>query len=458
MNGKTSSDPPSPVQGTFTILACLLAATALADEVILTEGSRLSGTVTAMNAEGEVALESPLAFEPFHLRADRIKRVQFATPKAPPADEHDAMLILANGDQFACDLTGVDEDSVQVRTGFAGDLDIPRPMVGTVQLGVKPRKTIYKGPESESGWTTRNGWRFDGRTFIADGNGTIARRFDTPESFALKFRLAWRNTPNIQIFFADDLMETTGRTDRYHLSFDGSGFQLKRQISGDSYPNKDMHAMRRDSTDFPESQVEIELRVDRKLALVHLYVNGQFEGKYADPLKRTPGGQGVMFLSRIAGEEVMTIQNIEVREWDASADRHRTETRGDETRDVVITRSSDRSTGEILGLRAGKDGPVVIYKSPHYPDPMELQTSEISTLFFARPADAAPAASTPLRLDLRVRASLSVSACTFTGDHFKVEHPLLGALEVRRETVGRLERSPDRKQAAEPEPEEEEEE
>jgi hypothetical protein len=459
MNGKTTSDPPPPVQGTATILATLFAATALADEVILTEGSRLAGTVTAMSAEGGVALASPLAFEPFQLRADRIKRVQFAAPKTTLADEHDAMLTLSNGDQFACDLTGVDEDSVQVRTGFAGDLDIPRPLVGTVQLGMRPRKTIYRGPENESGWTMRNGWRFEGRRFVADGNGTVARRFDIPGSFSLKFRLAWRNTPNIQIFFADDLMETTGRADRYHLSFDGSGLQLKRQTNGDSYPNKDMHAMRRDPADFPDSQAEIELRVDRQLKQVHLYLNGEFEGKYADPLKQTPGGQGVMFLSKIAGDDLMTIEGIEIREWDASSDRHRTETRGDETKDVVITRSSDRSTGEILGLKPGKDGPVVLYKSPHYPDPVELQTSDISTLFFARPADPAPAVPTLLQLDLRVRASLSVSACSFADDHFKVVHPLLGPLEVRREAVDRLERKPVRQQQIEePQPEEKEEE
>jgi hypothetical protein len=448
------------VHGTATIFACFLAASAFsfADEVILTEGSRLSGVVASMSPEGGVALESSLAFEPFHLRAERIKQVQFAMPKTAPADEQDAMLTLANGDRFACDLVAVDEDSVKVRTGFAGELDIPRAQVGTVQLGMRPRKVIYRGPYKADDWTIRNGWRFDGNLFVSDSNGTVSRRFETPGSFAVKFRLAWRNTPNIQIFFADDLMETTGRTDRYHLSFDGSGFQLRRQISGDSYPNKDMHAMRLDPADFPDSQVEIELKVDRKLALVHLVVNGKDQGKYADPMKQTPAGQGVMFLSKVAGDEVMTIQDIEVREWDPSADRHRTETRGDETKDVVITRSSDRSTGQILSLKEGKDGPVVLYKNPHYPEPVELQTSDISTLFFARVADQKPAARTPLRLDLRLRASLSVASCAIAGDHFTVEHPLLGSLQVRRDAVARLERKAADQETAEPEPEEEEEE
>ncbi|MCW1913912.1 hypothetical protein OJ996_10020 [Luteolibacter sp. GHJ8] len=449
-----TSEPLPSVHRFPYIIFPILAATALADDVILNEGSRLSGTVTAMNPAGELSLESPLSFEPFHLRPEGIKRVEFSTPKTSIPDEHDAMLVLANGDQFACDLKAVDGDSVQVHTAFAGDLDIPRPLVGTVQLGVKPRKTIYKGPQSDNGWTIRNGWRFDGNMFVTDGNGTLARRFETPGSYAIKFRLAWRNTPNIQIFFADDLMETTGRTDRYHLSFDGSGLQLKRQIRGDSYPNKDMHSLRMDPADFSDSQIEIELRVDRKLSLVHLYVNGQPEGKYADPMKETPAGQGLMFYSKIAGDEIMTVQDLEIREWDASADRHRSETRGDETKDVVITRTSDRSTGEILGLKDDK----VLYKSPHYPEPVELHTSEISTLFFARKPDQATAKAAPLKLDLRLRASLSIAACEFADDHFKVTHPLLGELEVKREAVARLDRKPVVEEPEEPEPEEAEEE
>ena len=422
------------------ISTCLAIATAAADEVVLADGSRLTGTMTAMNGDGQVALTSELAFEPFQLRAERIQRVQMTPAKTALPDDYDAMMILASGDHFACDLQGIDGDSVSVRTGFAGDLDIPRKLIGTVQLGVRPRKTIYRGPHNGEGWNIRNGWRYDGNVFVTDGNGSLSRRFDTPGSFAVSFRLAWRNNPNIQIFFADDLLENTGRADRYHLSFDGSGFQLKRQISGENYPNKDMHSIRRDVSDFPDSQVDIELRVDRKLAQVHLYVNGIPEGKYADPMDKTPVGQGIMFLSKVAGDEVMTLQDIKIREWDPAEDRHRTEERGNLSKDVLITRSSDRGSVEIINLKEGKDGPVIVYKHPHFPDPVELPTTEVSTLFFARPEEMEVAPATSLRMGLRTRGSLSVTACAFGDGHFSVEHPLLGPLEIRREAVERLER------------------
>ncbi|WP_035602913.1 hypothetical protein [Haloferula sp. BvORR071] len=418
----------------------MIPAAALADEVILTEGSRLAGTVTAMADDGRISLASPLSFEPFQLKADSIQRVLFAQAKGA-SDESDAMMVLSNGDQFPCELQGIADQTVKIHTAFAGDLDIARDRVNTIQLGVRPRKVLYRGPENDSGWTMRSGWRYDSKRFIAEGGGSIARSFETPGSFALRFTVAWKTMPNLQVFFADDLLETTGKADRYLFSYDGSqSFQLKRQQSGDSYPYKDMNSIRRDPSEFPDSKVEVELRVDRKLALVHLYINGEFEGKFSDPLKVSPTGKGVMFLSKIGGDDQMVIDNIEVREWDASSDRHRTENRGDDTRDVMITRSSDRGAGTILGMKEGKEGPVILFQSPHYPDPVEMPVANVSTLFFAKAANAPAPPQLPWMLGLRGRGFLAVSSCSFSGESLLAEHPLLGKLEIRRDAIARLER------------------
>ena len=104
----------------------------------MADGSRLSGTVTALSDTGEVSLASPLSFEPFQLRADRIRLVEFARGKKSP-DDRDALVVLANGDELPCDLRGIDDDSIRIDTSFAGEIDIPRSSVGTVQLGVRPR-------------------------------------------------------------------------------------------------------------------------------------------------------------------------------------------------------------------------------------------------------------------------------------------------------------------------------
>lgn len=418
-------------------LALILPATA--DEVTLTDGSRLSGTVAALADTGEVALASPLSSEPFQLRADHIKLVQFTNTKKV-VDEHDAMLVLANGDELPCDLVGINADSLRVNTSLSGEIDVPRSAVNTVQLGVRPRKLVYRGPESEEGWKMKSGWRFDSRRFTADGSGTLARNFDIPGSFALRFRLSWKNTPNIQVYFADDMLETTGKADRYYVTFNSSGFELKRQQSNDGHPYLAMASIPREPEDFPDSQLEVELRVDRKLAMVHVYLNGEFVEKYHDSLDSAPTGQGVMFRSNTGGEDVQFIDGIEVREWDPSADRHRAEPRGDESTDVVITRSSDRGKVKILEMRPLNGTPTLFYKGPHSPTPVELPLDEVSTLFFQRPAERAVAPRPPLELGLRGRGSLGVSHCRSEGEQFVAEHPLLGKLSIRRDAVAKLQR------------------
>lgn len=419
------------------LLALLLPA--VADEVTLTDGSRLSGTVTALDDTGQILLDSGLAFEPFRLRAETLKRVDFAA-SGPASDPHDALVTLLDGDSLPGELVGIDADHLTLATPSAGELRIPRKAVGTVQLGVRPRKVLYRGPSDESGWTIRNGWRFESRRFVSDGGGTLSREFDLPVSFALRFRVAWRHSPNLQVYFADDSLATTGKADRYYLQLGGSGIELKRQQSNDGHPYLSMASIPGEPSDYPDGDVEVELRVDRQLGLVHLYLDGQYEGRFADPVKSPPAGRGIMFRSNLGGGESQVIDAIEIREWDASSDRHRGEERGDTTRDVVITRSSDRGTGTILGLNPGPDGGVIRYQGPHHPDPVDLPLSEVSTLFFAHPADPPAAARPPLVLGLRGRGSLGVSSCNFTGETVQAKHPLLGALTLRRDAVATLER------------------
>lgn len=428
-----------------------------ADEVELTDGSRLAGTVTDLAETGLVMLSTPLSFEPFQIKADHLKRVDF-TSSAKVEDNHDAMVFLANGDRFTADLKAIDADTVTVFTTFAGEIRVSRAAVKTVQLGVRQRKLIYTGPDADS-WTVKGGWRYDDESFVAENSGTISRKFDIEGSFSLRFRVSWDNSPNIQVYFADDSMETTGKADRYYLQFGGSGLELKRQQSKEGAQQYlSMASVPGSPDDYPDNELEVELLVDRKLGFVHLYLDGEYIDKYPDPVKSSPSGLGVMFRSNIGGDDSQVVDRIEVREWDASIDRHRREERGDEKQDVLITRSSDRGTGSILGLTPGPDGGTVRYRGPHHPEPVDLPVSEVSTLFFARPSDAPAAGESPLELTLRGRGSIRVGSCRLDSESIQAKHPLLGDLSIRREAVASLVRSGgDAEESGDPQESEEEE-
>jgi hypothetical protein len=285
---------------------------------------------------------------------------------------------------------------MQIETFFAGSIDVPRSAINLIQFGMRPRKVIYHGPQSEADWLIKDHWRFESKRYVADGTGTLAKTFDIPGSFALRFRVSWRNTPNLRVYFADDLLETSGKADRYFANFGSGGFELKRQQRDDGVAPLPMASIPRDPSSFPDSSLEVELRVDRKLAMVHVYLNGEFVEKYHDSLNSAPTGQGIMFESKVSGEDAQFLDSIDIREWEPAADRHRSEPRGDESEDVVITRSSDRGKGRILGMKTVNGESLILYKGPHTSEPVELPVDDVSTLFFQRAAEREPAKRSPL--------------------------------------------------------------
>lgn len=424
--------------GIATLLFAAAFPSGRADEVVFSDDSGLNGKITALLEDGRLVLSSPLSHDPLELRADRVKRVVFA-PKDPASDSHDALVQLANGDLFPCDLTAIDATTVRTRTSFAGDLAIPRSAIHTVQLGMRPRKLLYRGPSGAEGWDMRGGWRLENGRFIAESGGTLSRQFDAPESFSLRFRVRWRSSPDLTVHFADEGLKSGGKSNRYVLRFNPSGFELKREQDEEGRRDPPMIQVLREPSTFSNSMAEIDLRLDRKMHQVHFYVNGEYEGRFPDPLGGSPMGGGLLFRSGLGGDETLQIDQIELREWDASADRHRAEERGDGTQDAIILRDGQRGPARILGLHPDADGGDIEFKSPHLPKNERLPVSEISTLFFAR-SDGEGKTGTPMKLELRGRGSLGLASCTFTDDMLHASHPLLGDLEIRRDAVARLER------------------
>lgn len=408
-----------------------------ADEVVFRDESSLSGKVSALSEDGRLILASPLSHEPLELRSDRIRRVMFAT-KDLESDKHDALIQLANGDIFPCDLDGIDSNTVRARTSFAGDLTIPRSAIHTVQLGMRPLKVIYKGPSDPGSWQMSGGWRLENGRFISETSGNLFRNFDIAGSFSLKFRVHWKTAPHLTVHFADEGSKT-GPTGRYALRFNSGGFELKRELEGEARRDPPMIQLPRDSLTLSNNVAEIDLRLDRKLNQVHLYVNGDYEGRFPDPVGQAPSGGIVRFLSGLGDDDMLQIDRIELREWDASADRHRTEERGDSSQDAIILRDGQRGPASIVALHSGANGGDIEYKSPHLPKNERLPASEISTLFFARTRQ--ETVSPPsMTLELRGRGSLGLASCTFTDEMLHARHPLLGDLRIRRDTVARLER------------------
>ncbi|BCX49729.1 hypothetical protein HAHE_36370 [Haloferula helveola] len=420
------------------ILTLALAGVAFADQLTVTDGGTLTGEVLSMGTDGVLSMRAAVAKDPVRIRAESVRKVAFASASSKPGD-HDAKVTLTNGDVIPCDLTGVDDKRLTVSTPFAGLLEIDRKFVSHVQLGIRPRRLIYSGVGKLDDWSASDDWRIDDGKLIASGRGSIGRDYgELPDSFALSFLLEWTRRPNFKVYFcSEDTSAGGGKHDRYYLQFASAGFELKRQSSGKTTYHT-LGMVNRAPEAFPDDKVTVDLRIDRASKMILLYLNGELEGRFPDRLDDVPQGRCVAFLSSGSGDDHLSVSQIDFREWDSAGDRHKSEERGEKDVDAVIDHDGQRFSGKLLRAAEKDSRGIFLFKSPHFPQPLEIPADRVSTLFFAKGGDEPP--SSPLVFGLNASGTLSASGCRFDGDTMNLIHPLLGEIAVSREAVESLDR------------------
>ncbi len=435
------------------VLVPFAAVSVHADEIALSGDASLSGTIRSINEAGVVELSTTLSPEPVLLKSAALEKVEFSPPHDRP-DTPGAVVELINGDLLPVKIEGLDEKGITVMTMDAGRLVIPRGAVKALQLGVQVSKVIYSGPKNIDEWTSdiegEKNWRFENNALVANGPAYVAKNFNTPTQFIFRFSLKWQGNPNFQIYFADPLKPKGEVADRYYLQFAGAGIELKRESTqGNRYTT--VILSNRTPEQFSESKLDVEIRVDRKSSRLHLFLNGEPEGAGIDPIKGAPEGNGVCLVSNANNGIEQEIRGIEILELDDSRGRHRSEERGDPKMDSMISRDDDRWGGKLTDIKKTGEGLVFSFKSDFQEAPLELQESDVSTVFFAKRDEVKQAdALHPFVLRLQANGMLHVSSCSFTETTVSAMHPLLGLLNIRRAGVTALQRQ-DRKPKEAPE-------
>ncbi|BCU75529.1 hypothetical protein llg_02440 [Luteolibacter sp. LG18] len=435
-------------------MVLLAMANATADEIVLDGSSKLSGKVTAITEGGGVQIESPVASEPLSLKPGAVKRVVFAETNETPAPGG-TRLTLQNGDHLPCELKSMDDSTLMVATSFAGDLKIPRAILSTMDLGIHEEKVLYDGVTGLEGWTNDK-WKSQDNRFTCNGSGRMSRSFDLPDQFAIRFTLSWRGNPNFQATFADLPDSDSPTVSRYAFQFNNGGIELRRlggQRPGASTTLIQLNNNRQPDS-FPNSRMDVEIRVNRGRSELWLLVDGVLEGHRADPVKDPPAGGGLSFSTNAGGDTEQTVSNLRITSWDADSDRYRTEDRGDTTSDSLIFADGDRYSGKLESIRTPADGKTVLsFKSPVLEQPMTIPARNVSTVFFKAPKNTEPAPPpSPFLLRLQGGGSLQVDSCSFSGNRIEARHARLGALSLKRSSVASIEQAgftPDPKESQE---------
>jgi hypothetical protein len=410
----------------------------LADNLSLATDARLTGTVRSINEAGVIELSTILSPDPVLLKSGSVSKVEFSASERRPA--YPGMIVeLANGDLLPVAVESLDEKNLNITTLDAGQLSVPRTLVKTLQIGVHQKKVIYSGPLSLEEWmqdgSENTQWKFSNKTLISNGPGSISRNIETPRQFILKFTLKWQANPRFRIYFADPLAAKGTAVDRYFLQYNSAGLEIKREsVKGQRFPTV-INLPARTPDQFPNNQIEVEIRVDRKASRIHLFINGEPEAAGVDPVGSAPVGNGITLISSASAGEVQEIRNLEILELDNAGARHRSEDRGNLKNDSLISRDEDRWSGHLTSIRKGAEGAVFSFKSDFQADPLELAEADVSTVFFANPQPSAPPPAKFFTLRLSGGGSLRVSSCTFMDSSITASHPLLGVLKINRDGV-----------------------
>jgi hypothetical protein len=429
----------------FKFILCYLYLATLvgAAEISLSGDNKITGEVVVMDEQGTVTLAVPYANQPLRLNADKITKIDFGKSELQYEIPHQN-LTLINGDSFPVEIRGLDDKVLQIRSPVLGDIDVPREIIDTLDIGIFAKKTIYTGPNKIGEW--KNGvdevidWKLNNGRLTASSNSLIYRDMNLPESYKVRFKLGWDSNPNFTFYFGDPMDYTGKAVNRYYLQFGRAGIEIKRELTTKG-SGATIKMIPRPLEGFTDKEVWVEVRVNRKDSRLEVYLNDKLEGRFEDPYPDIPNGKAIAFHSRSMAESQITLSGIEVCEWEDRGERHRSEERGDGKEDAIIGRHGERFGGRIISITDGEEGKVYRFKSDFQEDPIDLPDSEVSSIFFTILPDSKPNKFEGMNLHFQNQGSIQVSKCTINDNNIKITHPLLGDLEMNRQVVSRLEHS-----------------
>lgn len=435
------------------VIPCLLVVWALssaphrADELVFrTPDTRLTGSVSAIGADGSVSLLTPHAAEPLQLAPGAVRRIVFSPSEPPPplpAKEAPPSQLthvrLANGDVLPVVVESLDSTRLVAISPDAGRLEIPRVQLRALLPGAAAAPVLYRGPTAD-GWQhasqAASKWEFKDKECSASGAAEASRILpELPPAFTLRFKLAWENQPNFQLHFADPLLPKGQPADRYLFRMTPAGIDLKRECSsGRRY--RDVAVLNRLPSAFPDASLQVEIRADRSGQKLEILLNGESEGVFPDPAAPPPAGNGIVLVSNAASTDTVTVSRLEVLgPGNSQSPANPLPDRPDQ--DILTTTEDEQWRGILQSIHVGKDGPVLNFQPQPPGAIMEIPLSHVawSALASHSPdaaADISPDASNKFGIRLRLHggSELSAAECRFDGQSLTTTHPLLGGLSI----------------------------
>lgn len=434
MTGISNSN--NPTAAALAAIILLGTASARADTVELGPEDRIAGRVTDVDAQGQVTIQSELSDIPLRILPDTVSRIVFESQGKAPAETPDQQLELHNGDLIPCRVLAMDEDSIRISTWFAGNLEVPRKHAAALHFGVTDPAMLLSTRDAIKGWSESEAWTItDQGVFVSGGTGLTSRELKPPlpPQFIVRFRYEWKGSPNLRFYFANDLPKQ-GVADRYMLSINRAGMELKRQ-STRGRTNHTLAQDHRQPKDISPDGMDIEIRVNRNERILHLLINGDLVDRFIDPVDHVPKGSGLMIESAASGSSSNFVSGLEVLEWTDKPQSRRLKSADDPDNDTVLDRQGEHFSGTAEAIVGAAGKTEIRFRHPHAADPLRVPLDQAAALFFRKPGGEPRAVQPRLALALSDAGSLALESCQIDDKSARCSHPLLGELKIDRRAI-----------------------
>jgi hypothetical protein len=396
--------------------AAALSAEDSVDLMRFTNGDLLHGSFRGIDDAGGVKwkrddMDADARFDGGKIRQIVLRQGRPATP----LNSH-SHIALIHGDRFPGVITALDESSVTLDTEYAGQLKIPRNLIGMIAPNPFGGRLFYQGPHAADEWRIVDssppeeekakeemadenadkpakepdaapaGWNFSGAAWYwSPGRPGMAlvREGGIPDRAIMRCHLAWKSDLSVAIAFHADFKtagreEAAGGEEVKRRRFSSGDSAVFPQIFGNSYvlhlTSNYMMLYRCSQTDDGNPVIAvaqgnrpmqlrearsaiIELRCNRDAGAISLFIDDEFICQWSeqpdDIAKAGYAGKGDGFGFMVhSANTSIRISDILVAEWNGMPDSARS-LQVDDQDIVLLSNGTDRFSGKVGGLVDG---------------------------------------------------------------------------------------------------------
>jgi len=258
----------------------------------------------------------------------------------------------------------------------------------------------------------------------------------TLDNLRIKFTLNWKNMPNFVFRFCAENNNSTTEQNAYEFSFNSAGIQLNRRLN--SRATSALTSIDLNPYDILNHELNVDIRVNRKIGKITLLLDGVERGSWMDPLD-TANGNYILLNNRASQGLGCYIGNLSISEW-GEGSRQKFESKLiQKKKDILIDTEDEVYQGHITAIsKATPNKRTVGFEVEHAIAPLKVPDRRISALIFAKLNDEDTQSDLHYTAQLVGGGIIQLGKPKLTEGKISFTHPILGTCTIDTTMIIRI--------------------